>query len=295
MELRQLRYFLALTEDLHFTRSAQRLGIAQASLSEQIRKLEDDVGAPLLTRSSRHVALTAAGRTLRAHAQRVLDDLDHALHTTRLVAAGRLGEVRLGAVGSAMTTFVPALLRSLRQRSPNLAVRVQQLSTTAQLTALTEHRLDAGLLRAPVRHPAVRTAEILREPLAAVLPTGHPLAARQTATLADLADQTLILWPRVESPGAYDEILSHFHRAGLRPPDIIEAPDTATEVALLAAGMGVALQPASFTALGNPAVISVPLQEPTPTSALALGWLPPVEDAALQRLLSTAQEPTRTA
>jgi DNA-binding transcriptional LysR family regulator len=289
VELRHLRYFLAVAEDLHFTRAAQRLGIAQASLSEQIRKLEDEVGAPLLARSSRHVALTPAGRILRGHAQRVLDDIDQALRTTRLVAAGQLGEVRLGAVGSAMTAFVPALLRDLRQQAPDLTVRVRQLSTSAQLLALTEHRIDAGLLRAPVRHPAVRSAEVVREPLTAVLPAGHSLATRQRLVLGDLADETLILWPRAESPGAYDEILRLFHQAGLPSPSIVEAPDTTTEVALITAGLGVALQPASFTGQGNPALTLVPLEEPAPTTALEIAWLPPVENAALDRLLTAAR------
>ncbi|PZS31869.1 MAG: LysR family transcriptional regulator [Pseudonocardiales bacterium] len=295
MELRRLRYFLAVAGDLHFTRAAERLGIAQASLSEQIRKLEDEVGAPLLTRSSRHVALTPAGRVLQIHAQRVLDHLEHALRSTRLVASGLLGEIRLGAVGSAMTTLVPALLRDLRQHSPQLTVRIQQLSTTAQLLALTEYRIDVGLLRAPVVHPVIRTAEVMREPLTVVLPAGHPMAERQRLTLADLTGETLILWPRAESPGAYDETLELFREAGLGPPQTIEAPDTTSEVALIAAGLGVALQPASFTALGSTAVTVVQLRRPAPTTAVDIAWLPPVEDAALRQVLSTARllTPTR--
>ena len=289
MDLRRLRYFLAIAEDLHFTRAAQRLGIAQASLSEQIRKLEDDVGAALLVRSSRHVALTPAGRTLQVHAERILHDLEHALHSTRLVASGRLGEVRLGTVGSAMTTFVPALLRNMRQQSPEVTVRIQQLSTSAQLRALTEHRIDVGLLRSPVLHPFIRTAEVMREPLTVVLPAGHPLTQRRRITLADLTSETLILWPRAESPGAYDEIFRLFQKAGLRRPQTIEAPDTSSEVALIAAGLGVALQPASFAALGNADITLIQLQEPAPTTAVEIAWLHPVEDAALERLLSTAR------
>ena len=291
MYFHRLRYFLAVAEDLHFTRAAERLGIAQASLSEQIRKLEGDVGAPLLVRSSRYVALTPAGRTLQVHAERILHDLEQALSRTRLVAAGRLGEVRLGTVGSAMVTFVPALLRKLREESPEVTVRIQQLSNTAQVRALSEHRIDVGLLRSPAMHPfpLIRTAEVMREPLTAVLPIGHPLARRHRITLSDLTGETLILWPRAESPGAYDRIFGLFQEAGLRRPQTIEVPDTISEVALIAAGLGVALQPASFLALGNADITLVQLQDPPPTTAIEIAWLDPVEDAALERLLSTAQ------
>lgn len=143
-------------------------------------------------------------------------------------------------------------------------MRVQQLSTTAQLRALIEHRIDVGLLRAPVLHPVIRTAQVTREPLTVVLPAGHPLAERHRLTLADLSSETLILWPRAESPGAYDEILKLFQEAGLRQPQTIAAPDTSSEVALIAAGLGVALQPASFTAAASAAITLVQLREPAP-------------------------------
>jgi DNA-binding transcriptional LysR family regulator len=289
VDLRQLRYFLAVAEELHFTRAAQRLGIAQASLSEQVRRLEDEIGAPLLGRTSRQVMLTPAGQLVRDRARRVLADVDDTLRTARDVAAGRLGELRVGAVGAALTTTVPAVLRALRVQAPGLTVRVSQLSTTAQLDALADRRLDVGLVRGPAHHPGVHVEPLLRELLVAVLPHDHPLASRTDLDLPDLAGEPLVLWPRADGPGAYDHILALYQRANLSAPAVVEGPDTTTQLALIASGLGISLQPASFGSLGRRDLTLVPLRAPVPTAMLALAWVPPLDDVALRRFIDVAR------
>lgn len=289
MDLRQLRYFLAVAEELHFTLAARRLGIAQASLSEQVRRLEDDIGAPLLGRTSRQVVLTSAGQLVRDRARRILADVDDTLRSARDVAAGRLGELRVGAVGSALTHTVPAVLRTLRAEAPSLTVRISQLSTTAQLTALADRRLDAGLVRGPAHHPGVHVEPLLREPLVAVLPHDHPLASRADLDLPDLTGEALVLWPRADGPGAYDRILALYQRADLYAPTVIEGPDTTTQLALIASGLGISLQPASFGDLGRRDLTLVPLRAPVPTAMLALAWVPPLDDVALRRFIDVAR------
>jgi DNA-binding transcriptional LysR family regulator len=289
VDLRQLRYFLAVAEELHFTRAARRVGIAQASLSEQVRRLEDEIGAPLLGRTSRQVVLTPAGRVVRDRARRLLTDVEDTMRTARDVAAGRLGELRVGAVGAALTATVPAVLRTLRAEAPNLTVRISQLSTTAQLNALADRRLDVGLVRGPAHHPGVHIEPLLREPLVAVLPHDHPLASRTHLDLAGLAGEPLVLWARADSPGAYDHIVALYQRSNLPAPAVIEGPDTTTQLALIASGLGISLQPASFGDLGRRDLTLVPLRAPAPTTMLALAWVPPLDDAAVRRFINVAQ------
>ena len=289
MDLRQLRYFLAVAEELHFTRAARRLGIAQASLSEQVRRLEDEIGAPLLGRTSRQVVLTPAGQLVRNRARHVLADVDDTLRSARDVAAGRLGELRVGAVGAALTHTVPAVLRALRAQAPSLTVRISQLSTTAQLHALADRRLDVGLVRGPAHNPGVHVEPLLHEPLVAVLPHDHPLASRIDLDLPDLAGEPLVLWPRADSPGAYDHILALYQRSDLPAPTVLEGPDTTTQLALIASGLGISLQPASFDDLGRRGLTLIPLRAPAPTTMLALAWALPVDDVAVRRFIDVAR------
>ncbi len=234
--------------------------------------------------------LTPAGQLVRDRDRRVLADVEDTLRTARNVAAGRLGELRVGAVGAALTATVPAVLRTLRAEAPGLTVRISQLSTTAQLNALADRRLDVGLVHGPAHHPGVHVEPLLREPLVAVLPHEHPLSSRTDLDLPDLAGEPLVLWPRADGPGAYDHILALYQCANLPGPTVLEGPDTTTQLALVASGLGISLQPASFGDLGRRDLTLVPLRAPAPTTMLALAWIPPLDDVT-RRHASPAHPP----
>jgi DNA-binding transcriptional LysR family regulator len=293
VELRQLRYFLAVAAHLHFSHAAASLGIAQATLSEQVRRLEDELGFPLLARSSRHVSLTPAGKTFQQGAARALQQLDHAAHQAVDIAAGRSGRLRLGAGGTALTHAVPTILRALRTEAPDLHVTVVQLSTAAQLTGLVHGDLDAGFVRGGAMPTAgVRLEPLVAEPLQVVVPADHRLATARPARveLEQLVDATLVIWPRADAPGFYDQIIDLCARHGFRPHAILQASDTPSQLALVAAGLGIAIQPTSFTTLGHPGVVTLALADPAPTNTLYLAWRAPIDNPAVIRLRDTARQ-----
>src|SRR5690348_12762130 len=156
MELRHLRYFIAVAEELHFRRAAERLHMSQPPLSQQIRQLEEEVGAQLLTRNQRKVELTAAGAAFLVRAREILDAVEDAARHARRVQRGEVGRLAVGFVGSAMYTFVPELLQSFREQFPDVTLRLQELGTTEQLRQLDDGRLDVGFIRAPRTHPDLR-------------------------------------------------------------------------------------------------------------------------------------------
>jgi len=186
--MRQLRSFLAVADELHFGRAAERLGIAQSAVSQQIRRLEDAAGAQL-TRTSRRVALTPAGQVLREGAERVVADLDRVLVRTRAAQAGEIGTIVLGAQGAALNKLVPSIIARLTQRAPGLRVDLRQLTSEEQAAGLLTGALDVGLVREVDPRPGLQLEVLLQEPVHAVLPATHPLAKRPTIGLSELADE----------------------------------------------------------------------------------------------------------
>ncbi|SCK19212.1 DNA-binding transcriptional regulator, LysR family [Streptomyces sp. WMMB 322] len=287
-----MRYFLAVAECLHFSRAAQLLGVSQATVSEQIRRLEDELGFALLTRTSRHVGLTPAGQAFQQGCERALEQLDNAALAAADVAAGLLGRLRLGAGGAPLTRIVPAILRSLRSQAPGLTVTVSQLSITAQLAALSHGDLDVGFLRATEAGAALRVEPLMSEKLTVVLPADHRLAEAEAVRLDQLAEETLVMWPRLDGHGFYDQIINLCAQRGLQPRTVLQAPDTTTQVALVAAGQGITIQPSSFNTLGAD-VTMVPIAPPTPTTTLQIAWRASTDSPGLSRLVETAHRVAR--
>jgi DNA-binding transcriptional LysR family regulator len=180
MELRALRYFLAVAEELHFRRAANRVGVTQPSLSQQIARLETELDAALFTRSSRQVRLTPAGAAFLRGARRALIDAERAAHAARGAADGLSGELIIGALGSALNGVLPPLIRAFAAQSPGITLDVRQLDTAEQLAALQDHRLDIGFIRAAQPLPGIILATLAHEPLVAVLPDHHPSALWST-------------------------------------------------------------------------------------------------------------------
>jgi DNA-binding transcriptional LysR family regulator len=271
MELRHLRYFVAVAEELHFGRAAQRLFIAQPSLSIQIRALESAVGAPLLARTNRRVQLTAAGRVFLEGARRTLAEVDRAVYDAQRAQRGEIGQLSVGFVGSAAYEVLPRLLRAFRSAYPEVELRLQSMTTKEQLAALAERRLDVGLLRLPIEDPTLAWRVVTKEPLVAVLPATHPLAGQATLPLAALADEPFILYPRADSPRIRDTIIALCHQAGFSPTIVQESGEMQTILGLVAGGVGVALviAPAGYRSTNELVFTSL---EQTQTWEMAVAW-----------------------
>ena len=224
MELRHLKYFVAVAEELHFSRAAERVGIAQPPFSQQIKGLEEEVGAPLLLRTKRRVELTAAGRAFLTEARKVLAQAGHALDMARRAARGEVGQLVVGFVSSAVYGKFASVFGLMRARHPDVALVLQDLTSEEQVEAMKAHRLDVGLVRPPVLMAEAFTLRVIgREPLVAALPETHPLAKRKRLELAALAGEPFLLVPRHLGPGFYDQIIGLCARAGFTPKLVQEA------------------------------------------------------------------------
>lgn len=273
MELRLLRYFVALAEELHFGRAAQRLFIAQPSLSSQIRKLEQVVGTPLFVRTRHRVTLTPAGVAMLEPARRLLAAADD-LPVLARDAAGGHGTLRIGYVPYARQDVLPALLEGFRRVRPEATVLLRSGTDSPEVFAdLRDGRIDVAILRSPVTAPWLRTRTLAVEPFEVALPAGHPLTAASTVRLAELRDESFALFSRNLNPPAYDHLMGFFAEAGYRPTIGQASRRMDDSLAFVASGGGVGLFPQSVAKGGTEAAIAFrPLVEPTPTVEIVLGW-----------------------
>ena len=254
MELRHLRYFVAVAEERHITRAAERLGIQQPPLSQQIRALEAELGAPLLRRHPRGVELTQAGEVLLTEARTVLEQVERAVTATRRAGRGEAGRIGLGFTSSAsFHPLVPAMVRAYRDAYPLVALSLEESGTSELVDALVQQRLDAAFVRSPIGAASgIAVHSILEEPMVAALPAGSPLAVARTKhplPLAALASEIFILYRRPLGPGLYDAIIAACQRAGYSPNIGQEAPRMLATLSLVAAGLGVTLGPQSMRRL----------------------------------------------
>jgi DNA-binding transcriptional LysR family regulator len=257
MELRHLRYFVAVAEEGHVTRAAARLGIQQPPLSQQIRALEAELRVQLFRRKPRGVELTQAGEALFTEARAILQQIEHAVTAVRRTARGEAGRIGLGFTSSAsFHPFVPQAIRAYRETHPLVRLTLEESGTGELVAALIEERLDAAFVRSPigVSGPAEEIAihSVLDEAMVAALPAGHVLASRAAAKplgLSELAAETFILYRRPLGPGLYDAIIASCQRAGYSPNIGQEAPRMLATLSLVAAGLGVTLVPQSMRRL----------------------------------------------
>lgn len=247
LPLPQLHAFVVLAEELHFGHAAARLGVAQPPLSQQIRRLEEKVGHPLFRRDPGGVALTPAGHELLPAARRALTGLADALAAARAVGGGEAGRLRIGFSASLALTLLPGLLSTFRQHHPAVRLDLREMTSAPQLAALHERTIDVGLLREPpADEPELRFRTVLREPFVAVLPADHPLAAQRAVRVDRLAREPFVLLPREDGPRLYDRIVGLCTDAGFTPRIGQHAVEWQTVCALVGAGLGVSLAPASI-------------------------------------------------
>ena len=275
-DLRQLRYFVAVAEELHFGRAALRLHMTQPPLSQTIQALEAALGAPLFARSNRSVALTPAGVALLPEARRILLQSQALPDLVQRAAAGATGHLSLAFVSTADYSVLPTLLREFREAYPEVHIDLREATSDVQLDDLVQGRIDAGLLISPLSDKAkaeLDYADVLSEPLIVAAPQGLPaLRGRRTVTLSRLGDLPLIIFPRRIAPALHDTILACFHEAGLTPRIAQEAIQMQTIVGLVSAGMGIALVPQSVSNLKRPGVEYKALADQAPVVETGLAW-----------------------
>lgn len=259
MELRQLSYFVMVADELHFRRAAQRLHMSQPPLSQQIRRLEDELGVRLLVRDRRAVSLTPAGREFARDARRLLDDAARAVEAARRVAAGEEGRLRITFAGSALLSLLPRVVQRLRAARPAVRVELRERPSEDQVAALEAGEADIGLVPLPLQAEGLHSEVLLRERVVAALPAGHELAERRRVTLPRLAREPLVLFPRVQAPGLHDRLLSSLGESGVAPVVVQYAAETQTIIGLVAAGIGISLVQESVSQLELPGVVYRPV------------------------------------
>lgn len=272
MELRHVRYFVAVAEELHFGRAAARLHIAQPPLSQQIKVLEGELGVELFHRTKRHVELSEAGRLFLGEARATLAQAARAEQAVRDAASGIQGRLAVGFVTSACHTVLPAAVRAFRKAYPRVAISLREMTPAAQLAALARREIDVGLLRPPVQEPGLASEVVLSEPLVAALPRDHALAGRASVPLRALAGEPFILFPRQHGPGLVDVVLAACRGAGFTPAAAHEPDEMQSLLAHVAGGLGVSLVPASLAGFHAGEVAYRRLRGPRICVELALVW-----------------------
>jgi DNA-binding transcriptional LysR family regulator len=267
MELRQLRYFLAVAEELHFGRAAEKLHMSQPPLTVQIRRLEKELGAQLFDRSTRRVSLTPMGEAFQKRVKTVLDDLEDAVAEINDVGNGRRGRLRVGFVSSASYTVIPEAVRRFRELQPRVDLVLRPLTSGEQVEELLEGGLDLGLIRDPEPAPGLTLEPLLTEALVAVIPERHPLASHQEVAPDDLAQEGMILFPYRLMPGFVSQVLRIF-KTGRIPHMVQQAIHQETVVGLVAAGLGISILPESISRFQTTGVVIRPITTGPKTSLI---------------------------
>lgn len=296
MELRHLRYFVAVAEELSFTRAAQRLHIGQPPLSQQIQALEEEVGARLFDRSKRWVRLTEAGKLFLEDARAILAQSDRAAERARRAQRGEAGELRVGFTFS--TPFTPLFARTIRryrQLYPHVALTLHEMTTLNQLDAIEARKLDLGFVRPPeVALPAQLSLTTLqRDPLMLVLPGDSPLARKRKVKVADLAQLPWVMYPKESGVGINHAIFSMCRAAGFVPEVAMEAREAATIIGLVAAGIGVSVLPSPFQSMHLEGVAFRLLDDEGAITSLQLAQRRDDEGALVEAFVRVALEENR--
>ncbi|NDJ19893.1 LysR substrate-binding domain-containing protein [Myxacorys almedinensis] len=293
MELRHLHYFIAVAEELHFSRAAERLHISQPPLSQQIRDLEEELGVKLFERTKRHVHLTEAGKVFLERSYLVLAQLEQAIAATQQIGRGEVGRLAIGFVSSAMYTVLPEILRGFRAQFPAVELQLHELTTVQQIQALYDKQVDVGIVRSAISEPGLSVECFLPESVVLALPETHPLSAQTQVSLSTLADELFILFPAKLGPVFYEQIINLCQQAGFRPKVAQEAVQMETIIGLVAAGLGIAIVPASLQNFHRSGVIYRPLQEQISDTGLYLAWRQHDSSPVTSAFLSLARGTTQ--
>jgi DNA-binding transcriptional LysR family regulator len=299
IELRPLRQFVAVAEELHFGRAAERLHMTQPPLTVAIQALERTLGVALFVRNQRSVALSPAGSALLPDVRRLLAAADDLPRKAQAAAAGWSGRLRLAFVSSIAYGPLPGWLRTFQARQPDVQLQLREATLDVQLAAFAADEIDAGfVLHAPGAAPAGLVAwRALAEPLVMALPAGHPQAARKTVDFAAVASEPLVIFPRTIAPSIFDAVLGFYRSRGATPRIAQEAIQMQTIVNLVSAGIGVAWVPAALMQLRRPGVVYKPLPANPLRCETSLVWrvgAPPVVQRFVEHVQGAAAGPAAT-
>jgi len=272
VEIKHLRSFVTLAEELHFGRAAQRLSIVQPALSMQIKMLEEELGVRLFERNRHSVALTEVGAIFLPEARATLYQSAHAADVARACGRGEIGRVRLGFVSSVLPELLPSLIRALHTRFPRIELELKDMPGPDQASALKNGQLDFGLMRLPAAIPGIQTREVLEETFIVALPGDHPLVACDTLPPTALAQLPVFILARRYAPGFYDELMQSLARHGAQLQIATELGEFTTMLALVSAGLGVGLLPANAGRALPANVISRPLELGSYRATTGLAW-----------------------
>jgi len=285
MELRHLRYFSVLAEELHFGRAARRLAISQPPLSVAIQQLEETVGARLFERNSKGVRLTPAGSALQLSARRLLTQAEEAAREARAVAAGSAGRLRIGLVGAMLYRGLPQALHEFQAAHPAVRITLAELNSREQITELLHDRLDLGFVHTSRMPRELAHRLLLSEPFVCCLPAAHPLARRRVLAPADLREEPFVLFSRSASPDYHERILSICAEAGFSPQVRHEVRHWLAVVSLVSQGLGVALVPDAMRRSALRGAVFRPLDRLVAQSEAYAVWPAATPGVLAQRLL----------
>ena len=262
MELRHIRYFVAVAEEQHFARAAKRLGIAQPPLSQQIKQLEKELGFELFERTTRQVKLTPAGENFLQHSRAILRQSSQMVESARAIHEGKEAVVHIGVNETTIDLFLPGIIKKMRKDRPGVILRIHEMQTVDQLEALRQGRIDLGFMRL-FKHDltGLEAKLLLSEPYVLAMPPRHSLTKRNRVNLKLLENENLIIFPRLMQPGLYDELMTIFAKIGFSPKIVQEAYTKHTTLSLVAAGIGMAIIPRSSALNAPKGVVSKPFDK----------------------------------
>lgn len=294
MDTQLLGSFVAVAEELHFGRAAERTRVAQPALSRRVRRLEDELGVTLFVRDRRKVSLTAAGSAYLEEARAILERLDGAREVARQAGRGEVGHLCFGYELDEIYGDFPEIVRLYRQRFPGVTLELREMRTSEQAEALFSGEIDVGLLHSPPGVVGLETEVLSEDPLVIALPNYHPLAATRKVRLGDLAGEPFIFFPRPNSPGVHDQWTGMCRDAGFSPRIVQEAESKQSMMGLVAAGIGVAFLPTCVRILSRAGLVFKDINHPHARLATALAWSGKRETPVVQCFLEVAREASRT-
>lgn len=290
MELRQLRYFMIVAEELHFGRAAKRLQMTQPPLSQQILQLEGELGVKLFERSKRNVALTNAGVTFLEEVRQILRKLEEAKALAQRVQSGTAGQLVLGFVGSATFSILPVVVRGFQQQFPDVDIILQEMPTPTQIDALHNKEIDIGFVRPPIFDPLLSLKSVFQESCIAVVPNSHPFSERTSISIEELRNEQFILVEREIWPNWYDDIILKCHNAGFCPNIRQGVKEIQTVIGLVASGLGISIVPKSTSDFHKRDVSYINIEKEAPRVEISLAWRADDHSTLVNHFITTATQ-----
>lgn len=294
MDRRLLQCFVALAEELHFQRAAQRCHISQPGLSQQLRRLEKQLQAQLVHRTKRHVALTRTGEVFVEEARKILRSMDDAALLARRTESGMIGRLTIGTTAPALFIILPEILRRFAEAFPGVEPVVREMTTDVQEEALRRGDIQVGLVHPPLDDASLACIGVARMPFDIVLSERNPLSRKDPLTLADLAKETFIIFPRRIGPRLHDQIIAMCQEAGFSPETIVEAAPAQSIIAMAACNIGVGFIASRVQHYNRPLAVYRPLSGPAPQLTLGVAHAAEIPSPALQAFIEIALDVGRT-